>query len=91
MKHIAIQSPANSGQLTATGKLGADASAPSGFDIYSTVRRGTTIDVSAAAALTVGGRSRFYAVDVLQGRATDRGAFRNQNDVVGIAIPLNQR
>lgn len=30
MHQVAIQSPANSGQLTATGKLGADASAPSG-------------------------------------------------------------
>ena len=68
MDQVAIQSPANSGRLTATGTLGADASAPSGFDIYNTVRRDTTIDVSAAAALTVGGRSRFYAVD-----ATARG------------------
>ena len=86
-----IQSPANSGQLAATGKLGVDASTTVGFDIFSAIRKGTTVDVRALAALTVEGRSRFYGVNLLQGRATSRGVFSTRNQVTGIAIPLDQR
>ena len=85
-----IQSPANSGQLAATGKLGVDTNATIGSDIYSTIRNGTTVDVAGFASLTVGGRSAFYEIDLLQGRATSNGVFSSRNQVTGIAIPLNQ-
>ena len=51
----AIQSPANSGQLAAVGKLGVDTNAVIGSDIYSTIRGGTTVDLRGLASLTVGG------------------------------------
>jgi Domain of unknown function (DUF4394) len=86
-----IQSPANSGQLAATGKLGVDANTTMGFDIFSAIRKGTTVDVRAFAALTVEGGSRFYGINLLHGRATSRGAFSSWNQVTGIAIPLDQR
>ena len=44
-----------------------------GSDIYSTIRRGTTVDLDAYASLTVGGRARFYEISLLQGRATSQG------------------
>ena len=40
MDQVAIQSPANSGSLAATGKLGVDAVGDAGFDIYSAVKKG---------------------------------------------------
>lgn len=40
MDQVAIQPPANSGSLSATGKLTVDTSSSVGFDIYSTVRNG---------------------------------------------------
>ena len=85
-----IQSPANSGLLAATGKLGVDTGPSVGFDIYSTVRSGTTVDVKALAALAVGNRSRLYEVTLFNGRASLQGAFSSQHEVIGIAIPLNQ-
>ncbi len=36
------------------------------------------------------GRSRFYKITLFTGSASSRGAFRDRDDVVGIAIPLNQ-
>ncbi|MEJ7798158.1 MAG: DUF4394 domain-containing protein [Solirubrobacteraceae bacterium] len=90
LDQVSIQSPANSGQLSATGKLGVDTDATIGADIYSEIRRGTTVDVRGGAALTVGGRSRFYSIDILQGRANDRGPFSRDTQVTGIAIPLDQ-
>jgi hypothetical protein len=90
MDQVAIQSPANSGQLVATGKLGVDTNPQVGFDIYSAVRDGTTVDVRALAALTVGGESRLYRITLFTGRAEQRGSFSSQDKVIGIAIPLNQ-
>jgi Domain of unknown function (DUF4394) len=86
-----VQSPANSGQLAATGRLGVDAGSALGFDIWSRIRNGTTVDVRALAALTVDGRSRLYGIDLLQGRARSQGAFSSRNEVTAIAIPLDQR
>lgn len=40
MDQVAIQPPANSGSLSATGKLTVDTSSSVGFDIYNTVRNG---------------------------------------------------
>jgi hypothetical protein len=85
-----IQAPANAGLLSATGKLGVDTGTAVGADIYSTIRGGTTVDVRGLASLTVGGKSRLYGLDLLQGRARDRGAFPAKHQLTGIAIPLNQ-
>ena len=43
LDQVVVQSPANSGMLAATGKLGVDASPAIGFDVYSAVRNGTTV------------------------------------------------
>ena len=90
LDQVAIQSPANSGQLVATGKLGVDAGADSGFDIYSRTRAGAMVENRALAAVSVGGEYRLYGIDLLTGRATDRGAFTEANDVIGLAILLKQ-
>lgn len=85
-----IQSPANSGQLAATGKLTVDTDANIGFDVYSTVRNGSTVDVQALASLTVNGQVGIYEVTLFNGRARSQGTFSSNNRVTGIAIPLNQ-
>lgn len=90
MDQVAIQSPANSGSLSATGKLGVDANPVVGEDIDSTIRNGTTVDVMGFASLTTGGQSGFDKITLFTGRATSRGAFAARNQVTGIAIPLNQ-
>jgi Domain of unknown function (DUF4394) len=86
-----IQSPANSGLLAATGKLGVDTNPTVGFDIHSTLRGGTTVRVQGFASLTVGGQSSFHKVRLFNGRASAQGSFSSRNKVTAIAIPLNQR
>ena len=85
-----IQSPANSGQLAPTGKLGVDTGSAIGFDIYSDLRKGTTTSVRAFASLTTDGKARFYRVNLLQGRASLVGSFSRRNQVTGIAIQLDR-
>ncbi len=87
---LVIQAPPNAGGLNATGKLLADAGADVGFDIYSRINGGTTVDVLAFASLVVDGRSRLYRINLFTGRATAARAFRSQQQVVDIAIPLGQ-
>ena len=91
LDQVVIQSPANAGLLAPTGKLGLDAAAPSGFDIYSTVRGGTTVDVDGFAALSAGGRTGLYGIELVTGRADGLGWFPRRHAVVGIAIPTGQR
>lgn len=90
LDQVAIQAPPNAGTLNPTGKLGVDTSAAVGSDIYSKIRGGTTVDVVGFASLTSGGRSGFYSVALFSGRATSRGAFAASNQVIGIAVPLDQ-
>ncbi|MEJ7607988.1 MAG: DUF4394 domain-containing protein, partial [Bryobacteraceae bacterium] len=90
LDQVVIQSPANSGTLAPTGKLTVDTTDAVGFDIYSTIRNNTTVDIRALASLTVAGRSGLYAVTLFSGKATSRGSFSSQNQVIYIAIPLNQ-
>lgn len=88
---VALQSPPNDGTLAATGKLGVDAGAEVGFDIYSTVRAGVTVDVQGlASVLNAEGRNALYAIDLPTGKATLRGSFSSHHKVIGIAIPLDQ-
>jgi len=90
MDQVAIQSPANTGTLSATGKLTVDTNTTVGFDIYSTIRNNTTVDIQGFASLRVGGATRFYKITLFTGKASLRGTFRTQDQVIGIAIPLNQ-
>jgi hypothetical protein len=91
LDQVAIQSPANSGMLAPTGKLGVITTANVGFDIYSAVRKGTTTDNDAFASLTVDGRTRLYQIDLLTGRAMKVGSFPSGSQPIDIAIPLAQR
>ena len=72
---MALQSPANSGSLAATGKLGVDAGSDAGFDIASDVRRGTTVGNTGYAVLSLGSRTGLYRVDLLTGDVAARGWF----------------
>lgn len=84
---VALQSPPNDGTLAATGKLGVDSSAETGFDIHSGARGGVNALASIAAA---DGKSSLYSVDLPTGKASVRGDFPARYRVIGIAIPLGQ-
>lgn len=87
---VALQSPANSGQVVATGALGLTAPlSVAGFDIYSRLRDGVTVEQRALATFVVDGQTVLHEVDLLTGKASPRG--RVAAAVVNIAIPLNQR
>lgn len=90
LDQVVIQAPANAGTLSPTGKLRVDAGSAVGFDIYSVVRGGTTVDVLAFASLTSGGRTKLYAIALFSGRATSLGGFRGSDQVTDLALPLNQ-
>ncbi len=89
---LVIQSPANQGDLAATGQLTVDAGSNAGFDVYSVLdQQGITVDNRAFATLQVGGRNALYAVNLFTGKATSQGNFSAGTSVVDIAIPLRQR
>lgn len=90
LDQVSLQSPANSGQLAATGKLTVDAGSNAGFDIYSTVVDGSTVALDGYAALQVNGSYRLYEITLFTGRATDMGGFFRTNQVFDLALPLNQ-
>lgn len=88
LDQVAIQSPPGNGFLVATGKLGVDAAAAAGFDIYSLLGQGVTVGNFPFATLSVNGRYRFYSVNLTTGQAFSLG--RLGDPVVDIAIPLTQ-
>jgi hypothetical protein len=93
LNQIAVQSPPNAGSLVATGALGVDPSLDAGFDIYSvTLKTGdgglVAVNNFGYAALTVGGSSGFYAVNVPTGAVFLLGTF--DDVVVDVALPVNQ-
>src|SRR5262245_17060471 len=90
---VALQVPPNNGTLTATGKLTLDVTSVAGFDIYSKVRDGVTVDVQGFAALTsaADNKVRLYEINLITGKANNRGRFKTEDAVIDIAIPLNQR
>ncbi len=91
LDQVAIQSPPNNGSLVATGLLTVDTGATVGFDIYSTLRNGITQKVQGFASLTGSdGRARFYRITLPTGKANSRGLFNLEDQVVDIAVPLNQ-
>ncbi|MEU7011458.1 DUF4394 domain-containing protein [Streptomyces sp. NPDC046332] len=85
---ISLQSPANAGPLAPTGNLGVDAALDAGFDIYYNSMAGTN---HGFAAIGTGGAYRLYAVDVLTGKATGKGAFPTKYQVTDLALPINQK
>jgi Domain of unknown function (DUF4394) len=89
MDQVVIQSPPGNGILVATGKLGFDADAQAGFDIYSRLVSGVTVQNRAFASLAVNKTYGFYQVSLLTGAATFLDNF--DEPVVDIAIPLDQR
>lgn len=91
LDQVNIQAPPNAGTQNPTGKLTVDTTPDVGFDIYSTIRNGSTVNVEGFASLTVGGSARFYSITLFTGKASSRGSFSSQNQVVDIAVPLNQR
>lgn len=86
LDQVALQSPPNAGSLVATGKLGPDAAAPAGFDVFSATVGGVTVSNHAFAALNDAGSAGFYRIDLLTGAASLVGAF--DEPVVDIAIPI---
>jgi hypothetical protein len=90
MNQVALQSPANSGQLAPIGKLGADTGAGAGFDIYSKPRGGKAVDAAGYATLSVGGKATLYQVSLITGTAEKVGPFPRASQVVDLALPLNQ-
>ncbi|MFF5638690.1 DUF4394 domain-containing protein [Streptomyces sp. NPDC012825] len=84
---VSLQSPANAGTLAPTGNLGVNTGPSAGFDIYYKPSNGTN---RGFAALSVGGKQRFYQVNVLSGRADLVGSFPADRQVVDIALPLDQ-
>lgn len=85
---ISLQSPANAGTLAPTGNLGVNADLDAGFDIYYNPATDTN---HGFAAIGTGGAYRLYAVDVLTGKATDKGAFPSKYQVTDLALPISQK
>ncbi|GIH09602.1 hypothetical protein Rhe02_76690 [Rhizocola hellebori] len=86
---VAVQSPANQGELAPAGKLMVDTDGDTGFDIYSALRVGVSAGNTAYATLKVDGRYRLYRIDLLTGRAAQNGSFPNRTQVTDIAIQLD--
>jgi hypothetical protein len=68
--------------------LGVDAAADAGFDIYSKLRSGKTVAVTGFAALSVGGSSSLYRINLITGEAASMGTF--PVPVTDIAVPLSR-
>jgi hypothetical protein len=90
LDQVAVQSPANAGQLAATGKLGVDAGIWAGFDIYSSIRDDKAVYNKGYAVLHVNHDSKLYKIDMLTGEADKQGGFGDYT-VVDLALPLDQR
>ncbi|MER5308797.1 DUF4394 domain-containing protein [Streptomyces sp. NPDC002773] len=85
---ISLQSPANAGTLAPTGNLGVNARPDAGFDIHTHPATGTN---HGFATINTGGGYRLYSVDVLAGKAADKGAFPMKHQVTDLSLPINQR
>jgi hypothetical protein len=89
LDQIVIQSPPGNGILVATGKLGVDAAAWSGLDIYSRLRGGVAVSNHALAVLIVNGGAALYSVELTTGSTARLGTLDER--VTDIAIPLSKR
>jgi hypothetical protein len=80
-----IQNPPNNGTLTVVGALGVDATDVNGFDILLS-------DNTAYAALTVGGTSGLYTINLTTGAVTLVGAIgAGTNSYSGFAIDVGMK
>ena len=86
---VVIQLPPNAGALNPTGKLepAQDVSPDAGFDIWSDLAAALRYASSPRSPRT---SSRLYEIDVLTGKAKSRGRFRNGQQVIGLAIELDE-
>ncbi|MFF0736086.1 DUF4394 domain-containing protein [Streptomyces chartreusis] len=85
---VSLQSPANAGTLAPTGSLGVNAALNAGFDVYYNAASGRN---HGFAAIRTAGTYRLYAVNLLTGKATNKGAFPKRYQVTDLALPLNQQ
>ena len=86
-----IQNPPNAGTLTEVGALGVDFDAVAGFKIQPSVTVATSgsavISGSGYAALTVGGVSGLYSINLTTGQATSLGTiWTGSTSLRGIAL-----
>ena len=81
---LAIQNPPNNGTLVMVGALGFDFSQLAGFDIAG----GSGVQ-TAYAALTVGGLSGFYRIDLTTGGATLFGQLPGSPPIIDMAVSLD--
>lgn len=91
LDQVAIQAPPNAGTLNPTGKLNVNTTADVGFDIYSFVRNGSTVDARGLATLVTAGQTGLYQITLFTGKATLSGTFSPHDAVIDIAIPLDQQ
>ncbi|MGC4758926.1 DUF4394 domain-containing protein [Micromonospora trifolii] len=89
LDQVALQSPANSGQLVATGALGVNANLQAGFDIHSQLSADRAVANNAYAVLNGIAGSRLYRIDLLTGAAQTTGVF-NGHVVLDLALLLRQ-
>lgn len=89
LDQVVLQSPANSGQLAATGALGVNANLQAGFDIHSSLSGDRASANNAYAVLNGLAGSRLYRVDLLTGAAQTTGVFSG-HVVVDLALLLRQ-
>lgn len=78
------------GALPPTGLLTVDAGPSAGFDIYSKIRNGTTVELFGYATMRVGSSYRRYEITLSSGNAELEGTFPPFNQVMDLAMPLNQ-
>lgn len=91
LDQVVLQAPANAGLLSATGKLGFDVGSDAGFDIYSKIRKGRSVEATGYAVLSVDGRSYGFIVNLLNGDLNQVRKFPGKTAVVDVAMPLDQR
>ena len=85
---VALQSPANSGQLAATGKLLVDVPGNVGFDLRTIFRGGQASAHLPVAVFRVGGKTGAYTVNVTTGKARLKSTFPAGQRVVDLAATL---
>lgn len=85
-----LQSPANSGQLAATGKLLRDVPASAGFDIRTSIKGGRVVANLPIAVFRADNRFGVYSVNLASGEAKLQGTFPAGQRVVDVALSLDQ-
>ncbi len=90
LDQVVLQVPPNSGGLAATGLLGRDVSAVTGFDIFSARdTNGVTVSNTAyASVVNPNGTASFLGVNVLTGLVTEIGTFPEGVVVTDISVAI---